>query len=55
MSLTPFLILWSLLAVAVVTLIVWRKAVASKEDDNLHVLEGEFQQTTQQVVVAKKT
>jgi len=39
-SLLPFLYPWVLLALAVIGLLVWRKAVASHEDDNLHVLDG---------------
>ena len=37
----PFLVIWGLLAVSVVVLIVWRKSVASNEDDSLHVLNAE--------------
>jgi hypothetical protein len=39
-SLLPFLYPWIALALAVIGLLVWRKAVASHEDDNLHVLDG---------------
>jgi hypothetical protein len=55
MNLVPFLILWAVLAVAVVALLVWRKTVSSNEDDNLHVLDGEAaQKTAAQVAVAQK-
>ena len=55
MNLIPFLIGWIVLAVAVLTLFVWRKAVARHEDDNLHVLDGAaVQQTALQVAVVKK-
>ena len=39
-SLLPFLYPWIALALAVIGLLVWRKAVANHEDDNLHVLDG---------------
>ena len=55
MSLIPFMILWVLLALTVLALFIWRKAVASKEDDNLHVLDGAAAQTSaQQAAVAQK-
>ena len=40
MNYVPFLVMWGLLAIAVLALFVWRKAVASGEDDNLHVMDG---------------
>jgi hypothetical protein len=49
----PFLILWGLMAISVGALIVWRKAVASGEDDSLHVLNAE-NVVPQQVAVAHK-
>jgi len=39
-SFVPFVVLWCVLAVVVLALIVWRKMVASQEDDNIHVLDG---------------
>jgi len=39
-SLLPFLYFWIVRALAVIGLLVWRKVVASHEDDNLHVLDG---------------
>ena len=50
-NLIPYLAIWSLLALAVIALLVTRKVVASKEDDQLHVLEGA---TAQQSDVAHK-
>jgi hypothetical protein len=38
-NLLPFAVFWGVLAIAVVFLIFYRKAVASHEDDSLH-LEG---------------
>src|SRR5664280_2342291 len=52
-DLRPFLISWIVLVSAVLALIVWRKVVASHEDDNIHVLQpGGI--LTEQVAVAKK-
>jgi hypothetical protein len=41
-------------ALAVIVLLVMRKMVASKEDDNLHVLDGVPTTATQQVTLAHK-
>ena len=49
----PFLILWGLMAVGVVAMILWRKTVASAEDDSLHVLNAE-NVVPQQVAMAHK-
>jgi hypothetical protein len=52
---TLFIVLWILLALTVLALFVWRKAVASKEDDALHVLDGaSAAKTSEQLVVAQK-
>jgi hypothetical protein len=50
-NLIPFIVLWSLVAASVIALIVWRKMIASEEDDSLHVLQGSV---AQQVTVAHK-
>ena len=47
----PYLAIWSVSAIAVIVLLVIRKMVASKEDDQLHVLHGA---TAEQVTVAGK-
>jgi hypothetical protein len=53
--LTPLLILWIVLALAILALFVWRKVVTAQEDDNLHVLDGGAdQKTAAQVAVAQK-
>ena len=55
MSFIPFIVLWCLMAFTVLWLFVWRKIVASKEDDNLHVLDGSsVAKSSEQVVVAQK-
>jgi hypothetical protein len=38
-NLLPYAIFWGVLAIAVVTLIIYRKSVTSHEDDSIH-LEG---------------
>jgi len=47
----PLMAVWGALALVVLGLFIWRKSVASKEDDTLHVLQGEL---TQQTVLAQK-
>ena len=55
MNFVPFLVLWGLLAVTVLALFVWRRAVASREDDNLHVLDGAaVEKSAEQSMVAQK-
>jgi hypothetical protein len=39
MSFVPFFVLWSVVALAVLALIGYRRVVAQQEDDALHVLE----------------
>lgn len=51
-SLLPFLYPWLVLALAVIGLMIWRKVVASHEDDQLHVLDGGG--VGNQVAVAQK-
>ena len=50
-NLIPYVVVWSVVALSVIVLIVMRKMVASKEDDQLHVLHGA---TTEQVSVASR-
>jgi len=47
----PLFAVWGLLALTVLGLFIWRKAVASNEDDSLHVMHGTL---TQQTDVAQK-
>jgi hypothetical protein len=55
MSIIPFVILWVLMALTVLTLFIWRKMVAAKEDDNLHVLDGaSAAKSAEQVAIAQK-
>ena len=50
-NLVPFIVLWTLLAISVAVLVVWRKSVANLEDDSLHVFQGSV---AQQISVAHK-
>jgi hypothetical protein len=55
MSIIPFVILWVLMALTVLTLFIWRKMVAAKEDDNLHVLDGaSAAKSAEQIAIAQK-
>jgi len=55
MKLIPLIVLWVLLALTVMALFIWRKIVASKEDDNLHVLDGASAvKSSEQLAVAQK-
>jgi hypothetical protein len=53
-NLIPYLAVWCVVALAVIVLLVTRKMVASKEDDQLHVLDGVPATATQQVTVAHR-
>ena len=53
MNLTPFVVLAAVMVLAVVVLIVWRQAIARREDDTLHVLHGATA-VPEQVSVAHK-
>jgi len=50
-SLRPLIIVWIVLALVVLALFIWRKMVASKEDDNIHVMSAA---NTDQTVIASK-
>jgi hypothetical protein len=55
--LTPFVIVWLVLALAVLVLLAWRKVVTNREDDTLHVAEPDAVQEgvmQQQVGIAHK-
>ena len=51
MNLIPLVVSWAVLATAVLVLALYRRAVANKEDDYVHV---ENDVSAQQVAVAKK-
>ena len=50
----PYLAIWSVFAIAVIVLLVMRKVVAAKEDDQLHVLHGTTSEDTMQTAIASK-
>ena len=51
----PLLVLWGLMALTVLGLFIWRKSVASKEDDNLHVSDAHADKVAaEQTAVAQK-
>ena len=54
MNLTPFVILWSLLALAVLGLALYRKFVANHEEDYIHIGPGEEKFIPQQIEIAAK-
>jgi hypothetical protein len=49
----PFVAIWAVMAAAVLALVVWRKMVASHEDDQIHVLDGGSSSQQQTLVAAK--
>ena len=53
-DLTPFFVLGALLALSVIAMIFWRKAVAHTEDDTLHVLDAGNSVVAHQAEVAHK-
>ncbi len=50
----PFIVLWALLALAVIALIIYRRVVSASEDDMIHVGDAAAAVTSQQVTVAQK-
>lgn len=50
----PFVVLWAVLALAVIGLIIYRRFVSASEDDMIHVGNEAGSVTTQQVTVAQK-
>lgn len=53
-NLIPYVVVWSVLALGVIVLYAYRRAVAKQEDETLHVLDAEVAQVSQQTVVARK-
>ena len=54
MNLTPFVILWSILAVAVLGLALYRKLIANHEGDLIHVGPGAEKLVPQQIRLAAR-
>jgi hypothetical protein len=47
----PLLVVWTILALVVLAMFIWRRTVASNEDDSLHLMHGTL---SQQTTVAQK-
>lgn len=54
MNLTPYLIAWAVLGLALLVIAIKRRAVAEKEDDSLHLSGAEASIAAQQVSTAKR-
>jgi hypothetical protein len=54
MNLVPWIVVWAVLAAAVIVLAGYRKLVASHEDDSLHVSDRETALVAQQEMLARK-
>jgi hypothetical protein len=54
MSLIPFVVVWAVLATAVLVLAIYRMRIAGRTDELLHVQEAEASLVYQQAEVAKK-
>jgi len=50
----PFVVLWAVLATAVIGLIVYRRIIAAGEDDMIHIGDAGGSVTSHQVTVAQK-
>ena len=54
LNLFPFAVLFTIMALAVIALIVVRKRIAAGEDDTLHVMEGDAAMIPHQQEIAHK-
>ncbi len=54
MNWTPYLAIWSLSALIVIGLAVYRKMLSNQEDDTLHVTEGTARLVSEQVANAQR-
>jgi len=53
-NILPFVVLWAVLALIVLTLIVIRKKISLSEDDTIHVMDGDARMVPRQQEVAQK-
>jgi len=53
-TLFPYVVVWAVLAVILVVLYIYRRHIALKDDETLHVLDADAGMVAQQVAVAKK-
>ena len=54
MTIVPFAIAWASLVVAVIGLAAYRRMIALREDDFIHVTEGEAKAIPEQIATARK-
>jgi hypothetical protein len=54
MTMTPIIILWVCLGVFTLALALYRKILSAKEDDYLHIADGEAKLIPQQAELARK-
>ncbi len=54
MSFMPFVVILSVLAIVVLALLTYRSKLTAREDDTIHINEGEEQQLGCQEVLAEK-
>lgn len=54
MNWTPYLAIWSIFALVVIGLAVYRKMLSVREDDSLHVSEGGARLVSEQVANAQR-
>ena len=53
-TLYPYLAVWAVLVVILVVLYIYRRRIALKDDETLHVLDADVGMVAQQAAVAKK-
>jgi hypothetical protein len=53
-SWTPYVAIWTLLAVIVIVLAAYRKMLSTREDDSLHVSEGSKALVSEQIANSQK-
>ena len=54
MSMVPYFVIWACVAVAAITVALYRRMLARKEDDFIHLGEAEGQLIPQQVALAER-
>jgi hypothetical protein len=51
---TPYIVVWAAMAVAVLALAAWRQVIDMHEDDSIHLGDGQTALVTNQVTLAQK-
>ncbi len=54
MDLTPYLMSWGILVLLLIVVAIYRQSLASREDDSVHLHEGEEKIVDKQATLAKK-